>query len=212
MPPTFEALSALPGMGAYTAGAVASIAFGIPVPAVDGNVTRVIARLFRIREDVSKGATRGRIAELAVRLVSLEAPGQLNQALMELGATICTPASPACDRCPLEAQCLARAAGEERKIPKAASRKPVRIVQVALTGGGGLIDLRFQVIDPNKADAINAEATPPTRLRRARSYIALEPWVRASSVAAPTVGRNSSSTRIAPPTTTARRSGSSIAT
>jgi A/G-specific adenine glycosylase len=131
VPSTFEALSDLPGMGAYTAGAVASIAFGIPVPAVDGNVTRVIARLFRIREDVSKGATRRRIAELAVRLVSPEAPGQLNQALMELGATICTPTSPACDRCPLEAQCLARAAGEEREIPKAASRKPVRVVRVA---------------------------------------------------------------------------------
>ncbi len=131
VPSTFEALSALPGMGPYTAGAIASIAFGIPVPAVDGNVTRVIARLFRIREDVSKSATRRRIAELAVRLVSREVPGQFNQGLMELGATVCTPASPACDRCPLEAQCLARAAGEEREIPKAASRKPVRVVPVA---------------------------------------------------------------------------------
>jgi A/G-specific adenine glycosylase len=131
VPSTFEGLSALPGMGAYTAGAVASIAFGIPVPAVDGNVTRVIARLFRIREDVSKGATRRRIGEFAVRLVSPEAPGQFNQALMELGATICTPTSPACDRCPLEAQCLARAAGEEREIPKVTNRKPVTVVPVA---------------------------------------------------------------------------------
>lgn len=131
VPANFEALSALPGMGAYTAGAVASIAFGIPVPAVDGNVTRVIARLFRIREDVSKGVTRRRISEFALRLVSPGAAGQFNQALMELGATICTPNSPACDRCPLEAQCLARAAGEEREIPKATSRKPVRVVRVA---------------------------------------------------------------------------------
>jgi A/G-specific adenine glycosylase len=131
VPATFESLSALPGMGAYTAGAVASIAFGLRVPAVDGNVTRVIARLFRIREDISKGATARRIADLAVRLVSPEAPGQFNQALMDLGATICTPTSPACDRCPLEAQCLARAAGEEREIPKATSRKPVRVVRVA---------------------------------------------------------------------------------
>jgi A/G-specific adenine glycosylase len=131
VPSTFEALSNLPGMGVYTAGAVASIAFGIPVPAVDGNVTRVIARLFRIREDVSKATTRRRIAEFAVRLVSPEAPGQFNQALMELGATICTPNSPACDHCPLEVLCLARVAGEEREIPNPIPRKPVRTVQVA---------------------------------------------------------------------------------
>jgi A/G-specific adenine glycosylase len=131
VPSSFESLSDLPGMGAYTAGAVASIAFGIPVPAVDGNVIRVIARLFRIREDVSKAATRRRITEFAGRLVSPEAPGSFNQALMELGATICTPLSPACDRCPLEAHCLARAVGEEREIPKATSRKPVRLVRVA---------------------------------------------------------------------------------
>lgn len=117
IPRSFDDLKALPGVGPYTAGAVASIAFGIPVPAVDGNVTRVIARLFRIREDVTKGVARRHIGEIAGRLVPPERPGAFNQAMMELGATVCTPSSPACIRCPLENLCLARAAGEERELP-----------------------------------------------------------------------------------------------
>ncbi len=117
VPQSFEELNALPGIGPYTAGAVGSIAFGIPVPAVDGNVTRVISRLFRIREDVAKGTVGRRITEIAARLVSPDRPGAFNQAMMELGATVCTRASPACTRCPLNHLCLARAAGEERELP-----------------------------------------------------------------------------------------------
>ena len=122
VPRSFDELESLPGVGPYTAGAVGSIAFGIPVPAVDGNVTRVIARLFRIREDVTKGPARRRIAEIAARLVSPVRPGAFNQAMMELGATVCTPTCPACVRCPLENRCLGRAAGEERDLPLA--RRP----------------------------------------------------------------------------------------
>src|SRR2546428_413345 len=117
IPPSHDALASLPGSGPYTAGAVASIAFGIPVPAVDGNVTRVIARVFRIREDVTTGTVRRRIAEIAARLVPSDRPGTFNQAMMELGATICTPLGPACPKCPLERFCLARAAGEEQDLP-----------------------------------------------------------------------------------------------
>src|SRR5205823_2577132 len=131
VPRSYQELLDLPGIGPYTAGAVASIAFGIPVPAVDGNVTRVIARLFRIRADVTEGVTGRRILEIAARLVSPEDPGAFNQAMMELGATICTPTSPACDRCPLETLCLARAAGEERTIPLASRPGPPRAVPVA---------------------------------------------------------------------------------
>jgi len=131
VPRSYEALAALPGIGPYTAGAVASIAFGIAVPAVDGNVTRVIARLLRIREDVTRAAARRRITEFAARLVSPAVPGAFNQAMMELGATVCTPKSPDCDRCPLEAHCLARIAGEEREIPIARDRKPVKVMPVA---------------------------------------------------------------------------------
>ncbi len=117
VPRSYDDLIALPGIGPYTAGAVASIAFGIPVPAVDGNVTRVIARLFRIRENVTRGIVRRRITEIAARLVSPEQPGAFNQAMMELGATVCVPIAPACVRCPVESLCLARAAGEERGLP-----------------------------------------------------------------------------------------------
>src|SRR5207249_867650 len=126
IPQSYHDLMALPGIGPYTAGAVASIAFGIPVPAVDGNVIRVIARLFRIRENVTSGAVRRRITEIAGKLVSPEQPGAFNQALMELGATVCTPSAPACIRCPLERLCLARAAGEERTLPISSRPSGVR--------------------------------------------------------------------------------------
>lgn len=131
VPAAYDALVALPGIGPYTAGAVASIAFGVTVPAVDGNVTRVIARLFRIREDLTNAASRRRVRELAERLVSPEAPGTFNQALMELGATVCTPTSPACPGCPLEEQCQARLAGEERRIPLVRRGRPVPTIPVA---------------------------------------------------------------------------------
>src|SRR5437899_12704603 len=101
VPRSYHDLMALPGIGPYTAGAVASIAFGIPVPAVDGNVTRVIARLFRIRENTTTGTVRRRISEIAERLVSPERPGEFNQALMELGATVCTPGAPSCAHLPV---------------------------------------------------------------------------------------------------------------
>src|SRR6266702_5470932 len=96
IPRSFEEIESLPGIGPYTAGAVASIAFGVPVPAVDGNVTRVIARVFRIRENVTTGPARKRIAEIAAQLVSPDRPGAFNQAMMELGATGCMPLAPAC--------------------------------------------------------------------------------------------------------------------
>ena len=130
VPRSYHDLMALPGIGPYTAGAVASIAFGIPVPAVDGNVVRVIARLFWIREDVTSGVVRRRITEIVAQLVSPEHPGDFNQALMELGATVCTPTGPACIRCPLERLCLAHAAGEERKVPISSRARPLRAVSV----------------------------------------------------------------------------------
>src|SRR2546430_6052542 len=130
VPPSYDALAALPGICPYTAGAIASIAFGIVAPAVDGNVLRVLARLFRIPEDVTSVVVHRRMIELAATLVSLDAPGAFNQAIMELGATTCTPTRPACDRCPLENQCLARAAGEEHEITNTANRNKRRDMPV----------------------------------------------------------------------------------
>jgi A/G-specific adenine glycosylase len=131
VPSSYQDLASLPGIGPYTAGAVASIAFDVAVPAVDGNVTRVLARLFRLREDVTRAVTRRRMTEFATRLVSPDRPGAFNQAMMELGATICTPTSPACGRCPVERQCMARTAGEEREIPIVRPRSEIPSVRVA---------------------------------------------------------------------------------
>src|SRR5437016_9818568 len=142
IPQSYHDLMALPGIGPYTAGAVASIAFGIPVPAVDGNVIRVVARLVRIRENVTAGAVRRRIAEIAARLVSPERPGAFNQALMVLGATVCTPLAPACVSCPLERLCLARAAGEERELPVSSRPRSPRAVTVVF----GLVTANGRVL------------------------------------------------------------------
>lgn len=122
-PATYAALRALPGFGEYTAGAVASIAFGEPVPAIDGNVKRVLARLFALREDVNRGQTGRQLREIAATLVDLTAPGDWTQALMELGATVCLPQTPKCLLCPLNDLCQARLLGLERELPVKPAKK-----------------------------------------------------------------------------------------
>lgn len=113
-----QALRALPGVGRYTAGAVASLAFGQREPIVDGNVTRVLARLSDRREPVADTAGQSWCWQQATHLVqAAKNPGVTNEALMELGATICTPRSPACGRCPLSAQCGSRKAGSQAQVP-----------------------------------------------------------------------------------------------
>ncbi len=117
LPSDEAALLALPGIGRYTAGAIRALAFGLPVPVVDGNVRRVLARLDDIATPVAEPATSERLWERAAELVDPEQPGDFNQALMELGATLCRPRRPACDRCPLAAFCLARARGTQEQRP-----------------------------------------------------------------------------------------------
>jgi A/G-specific adenine glycosylase len=138
-PDTVEALRALPGIGPYTAGAVASIAFDVPAVAVDGNVERVVSRFFAIEAPLplSKETIRAKAAELAEGVVR---PGDFTQAFMELGATICTPRNPKCGQCPWREDCRGRIKGiaEDlpRKMPKAA--KPIRYGKVYwLTDGKG---------------------------------------------------------------------------
>lgn len=131
LPASVEALRALPGFGPYTAGAVASIAFAIPAAAVDGNVARVLARLELLEGDPAARATRDALWEKAAELVEPARPGDWNQALMELGATLCTPAAPACPRCPLAAGCRARRAGREREVPPPRRRVPQRRLLLA---------------------------------------------------------------------------------
>lgn len=139
-----EALLGVPGIGRYTAGAVASIAFGEPVGLVDGNVARVLARLFLIEDDMRRAGMR-RAQVLADEIVARGEPGAWNQALMELGATICTPQKPACDRCPVASSCGARAAGRAAELPVlGAKKKPEarRVQSLVATRDGAVLLLR----------------------------------------------------------------------
>lgn len=138
LPKTFAELAELPGVGPYTAGAVASIAFGEPVPCVDGNVVRVASRLLALRGPDSP-ATRRRIQLAAASWVPARSPGDWNQALMELGATVCLPRAPRCDACPVAVACAARAKGIQDSIPKpAASQAPaVQEMRFALVRHAG---------------------------------------------------------------------------
>ena len=128
LPASLPALRALPGFGPYTAGAVASIAFAIPVAAVDGNVARVLSRIFLVDGPSQSPKVKHRLAALAARLVDPGRPGDWNQALMELGATLCMPRRPRCAACPLARGCAAREAGREQEIPEPkVRRRPVRL-------------------------------------------------------------------------------------
>ena len=124
-PETYEELLQLPGVGEYTAGAIASIAFGRCVPAVDGNVLRVIARITGDEGDITRPETKKRIRSLLQETMPGSLPGAYNQALMELGALVCLPnGAPDCDRCPVRELCAARREGTTDRIPVKAPKKP----------------------------------------------------------------------------------------
>ncbi len=116
-PDTHEEVIALQGIGPYTAAAILSIAFGQPWPVVDGNVIRVISRLFGIGEDVRLASVQKTVARHAAELLDRTSPGDFNQAMMELGATVCTPAAPACPSCPFQERCHAYRHGATGKFP-----------------------------------------------------------------------------------------------
>jgi A/G-specific adenine glycosylase len=122
-------LRALPGIGPYTAAAIASIAFSAPATPVDGNIERVMTRLFAIAEPLP--TIKGRIRKLAVSLTPQERAGDYAQALMDLGATICTPKRPSCLMCPIQRDCIARAQGIEGALPVKGA-KPERPLRVGL--------------------------------------------------------------------------------
>lgn len=130
MPRTAEGLMELKGIGRYTAGAIASIAYNQAVPAVDGNAIRVLSRLFDIADDVNKSATKRRMWNLASDIIPPGRPGDFNQALMELGQTVCLPASPNCPRCPLSSSCLANHRGTMAKRPVRPLRQEIPHYQV----------------------------------------------------------------------------------
>lgn len=131
-PRTHAALRALPGVGDYTAAAVASIAYRLPYPAIDGNLTRVLSRVHGVREDVDKPAAKAEILRLANENIDRENPGDWNQALMDLGATICVPGTPDCTRCPLQTLCDACAKGDAESLPVRAAAKPPLPVEMGV--------------------------------------------------------------------------------
>ncbi|MBM3473649.1 MAG: A/G-specific adenine glycosylase [Armatimonadetes bacterium] len=128
-PRALEAIRALPGVGEYTAGAIASIAFGERVPCVDGNVLRVLARVHCVTGDVRTGRTRRRLEALAWEAVPAERPGDYNQALMELGSLVCRPTDPACGECCLSDLCEARRRGRQRGVRTPRKREGTRRVR-----------------------------------------------------------------------------------
>ncbi len=124
IPRDYRQLRTLPGVGDYTARAILSIAFSRPFILIDGNVERVVARLFALRGNAASRSFRNSIERELDRLLSRRRPGQFNQALMEIGQTICLPRAPRCDQCPLRNSCLARRTGDPERFPAPRRRRP----------------------------------------------------------------------------------------
>ena len=146
VPSTVDELLALPGVGRYTAGAVASIAFGRRAPILDGNVARVLCRLDAIRDDPREPATRDALWTRAEDVLPKTRLGDFNSALMELGATVCTPRSPRCLVCPVRENCAAAAQGIQERIPPPKKAKPTPLLRrwtfCVAHGGRFLIEQR----------------------------------------------------------------------
>lgn len=127
-PNKYEKIRALCGIGDYTAGAIASIAFGIPVPAVDGNVLRVVSRVSGDRRDITRPQTKTAVGELLKQVMPIRAPGDFNQAMMELGATVCLPnGAPLCEQCPAKDFCVAHRTERTGELPVKAAKKERRV-------------------------------------------------------------------------------------
>lgn len=148
LPADVAKLRALPGIGAYTAGAIAAIAFGLREAAVDGNVERVLCRYDAVTEETGSPAMRKRIAERAGALVPADRPGAFANAMMEMGATMCTPKNPACLLCPVRESCAGFAQGIAAQLPKKPRKKAPRVerraVLLVFSGGRVLVVRRTE--------------------------------------------------------------------
>lgn len=132
-PKDYTQIRKLPGIGSYTAGAIASIAFGIPVPAVDGNVLRVISRVTGSHDDILKQSTKRRVETLIAGVLKENEAGDFNQALIEIGATVCIPnGEPLCDACPFYTVCEAREKGLTGEIPVKTPKKKRKIEKMTV--------------------------------------------------------------------------------
>ncbi|MHC4962850.1 MAG: A/G-specific adenine glycosylase [Planctomycetota bacterium] len=148
LPNTIEQLQKIPGIGRYTAGAIASIAFNRPAPILDGNVIRVLCRLFCIDSNPKGTTTKNQLWELAETLAHTKPPGDFNEAMMELGAMVCTPQNPLCSICPLRNQCCAMKHNRQAELPIKQKQKALPhytiVVGVVFKNGKILIDKRRQ--------------------------------------------------------------------
>lgn len=124
VPNTLETILKVPGIGPYSAGAILSIAYEVAAPAIDGNVYRVISRLYDYHQDVTTSEAQKQIKTWVEKLIPLDAAGDFNQALMELGALVCSPKTPACQSCPVQKHCKAFKAGTVDKLPVKKKKKP----------------------------------------------------------------------------------------
>ncbi|MFT4604764.1 MAG: A/G-specific adenine glycosylase [Rhodothermales bacterium] len=132
IPNTYNGLKELPGIGDYTASAVGSLAFGLAEAVLDGNVIRVLARYDAMPQDVGRSPVRNQLRIRAQSLLDPERPGPHNEAVMELGATVCTPRNPKCAECPIQAGCVAHLAGDQELYPVKTKKAPVPEIQVAI--------------------------------------------------------------------------------
>jgi A/G-specific adenine glycosylase len=177
VPERVSQLLALPGIGPYSAGAIASIAYGRPEPLVDGNVVRVLARLFALRGDPNKAPLKGEIWARARALIPSHAAGDFNQSLMELGATVCTPRNPRCQACPVAAHCQALSqdlVGVLPELPPRAKATPVHVVSAIATRGGRVLVTKLRPDAPRWASMwlfpnaeVGAGETPEAAVARA---------------------------------------------
>jgi len=131
-PSEYESIRQLPGIGDYTAAAIASIAFDLPYAVLDGNVKRVLSRLTNERGDIGSRRIRNRLWEFAGRLLDRKRPGDFNQAIMELGATVCLPREPQCPVCPVAGRCEALERGTQNEVPRKARRAAILRIQKTL--------------------------------------------------------------------------------
>jgi A/G-specific adenine glycosylase len=132
IPPSASALQRLPGIGRYTAGAIASIAFGLPEPIVDTNAARVLSRVFMVEGLLTLPAVQRALWSHAKQLVQLAPPSEVNQGLMDFGASLCTPQNPHCSECPLRPNCLAHAKHRVAEFPQLPKRSPPKTARVVV--------------------------------------------------------------------------------
>ena len=182
-PQRIEEALALPGVGAYTAAAILSIAYGVPAAVLDGNVARVLSRVRKVGGDLKSGAVMSRLRTLAGELLDPESPGDHNQAMMELGATVCTPRSPACGDCPVSRECWAFRDGvvPDYPVPRvsAETRKETLAVAVLMRGRAVLLQQRHEGAGPMPGLwELPGLSLPSRRGNTPRTREDLETWLR----------------------------------